>query len=165
MLCRSQSRRGASAVRQGGSNLQKGARDNAGNVCHPYLVKHLRRILSDRLNGGLLAALLAYALLFQSVAGSFAAAQMAGMQAAGIDCTAHDPRHMSREKNASHECCGTLCQAMCGAGLQLSAVDHSLYVGPLQRDTAAAGPACPTAPWPSQRGGLCGEARAPPASA
>jgi hypothetical protein len=82
-------------------------------------MKPLRLLLADRLNGGVLAALLIYALLVQSVVGgmAFASGTEAHLAQSGIDCVASGPINRDHDGgHRLHECCAALCQIGCGAG-------------------------------------------------
>ena len=126
-------------------------------------MRHIRRIIGDRLNGGLLAALLAYAFLFQSIGASIAGAQMAGMEGgSGALCITSAPGDHDHGNTDPWQCCGVLCQAACafsassapGAGGAVLHPDARSFAGPQPEEWV--GLRSP------QQCGLRREARAPP---
>lgn len=113
----------------------------------------------------MLAALLVYALLFQSITASIAGGHMAGMQitGAGIACDSSGSAHQDHEGGRLwHECCAVLCQAACGSGIASISCDYVAYAHPEARDIAT------LHPWEGidlhspRHWGLCREATAPP---
>jgi hypothetical protein len=124
----------------------------------------MRRIIADRLNGGLLAALLVYALLFQSIGASIAGAHLAGMQVGtGSVCITSAPAHDHHgNTDPRHECCAVLCKAACTFGVSYVSCAAGPDLHPAPRDCAVAQPT----EWDGLRSprhsGLRREARAPP---
>ena len=82
----------------------------------------LRLLLSDRLNGGIIAAVLAYALVFQLLAGSVAGASATQVRVDDRDGAVATPERVHRHHDAGHdlpECCAVTCQIACGFGCGL----------------------------------------------
>jgi len=112
---------------------EKPADDRESDLCHHYAMARLRLFLTDRLNGGILAVLLVYALLFQSAAGSVASACVAETRshAPGIIFSESGHAHKGHDPaSASHASCAVLCQIACGLGASLHPDAHGMDLGP-----------------------------------
>jgi hypothetical protein len=121
-------------------------------------------MVADRLNGGILAALLVYALLFQSIATGLATAHMAVMQAGcgSVPCDASAPAHHGHESSdRSQGCCAASCLAACCAAVASISPDHEAVPG-FERSKTATLRHGRLGPVSIQRRGLHREARAPP---
>lgn len=128
-------------------------------------MRPLRLFLTDRLNGGILAALLSYALIVQSVAGGIASVSMSEAHIArpGIDCATSGSIHNDHDRgDRLHECCVTLCLIACGSGIGLPPNTSGTCLGPAyvayRPNSVIAGPAQSH----PRRAGILREARAPP---
>ena len=113
----------------------------------------------------MLAALLAYALLFQSITAGIAGGQMAGMHISGhgVSCETSGSGHQDHGGGRLwHECCAVLCQVACGSGIASISSDHGAYVHPEPRDIATLLPREGIDLRSPHHWGLCREARAPP---
>lgn len=128
-------------------------------------MRTLRLLLADRLNSGIFAAFLIYALLAQSVAGSIASARMTGMPLAhaGIDCATSAPLHSDHDGSQRlHECCAVLCQTACGLGAGFLFDTGGADLGPAHVAFLAAPVIGRPDPSHPRRLGIRREARAPP---
>ncbi|WP_026380230.1 hypothetical protein [Afifella pfennigii] len=122
----------------------------------------LRRLLRDRLAGGLLPAILAYTLCFQAMVVVVAdAAMAAGGAAPGLVlCQPSNAAQEAPNRRGEHACCDALCQAVCGLGAALACASggepgfrSSHHIVPGLAATNGIHPASL---------GLAGAARAPP---
>lgn len=125
----------------------------------------LRVLLSDRLNGGMLAAILIYTLLAQSIAGGVASARMAGAQPHGASVICGTGGPSNHDHGANHrmdEGCAMLCQIACGLSTALFPGTEGTNLGAAHTSCLAA-PAFALAPFRSPHQlGNCPEARGPP---
>lgn len=83
-------------------------------------MKRFRRFLSDRVNGGLLAAMLVYALVFQAVVVGSARAGMVDdlLTGGSVHCVTAPPTRSDAGRGLDG-CCSIACQTACAAVVAL----------------------------------------------
>jgi len=128
-------------------------------------MRGLRRILGDRVSGGVIVVALAYTLLLQGLLGAYARTALAAPDAEGLAAFCYslglpdgDPAPL---ESLAHDCCSLLCKAACAAPAALAG-------GDLGAAFAAAAPLSPGRGMQAERLspralGLLRSARGPPA--
>ena len=123
----------------------------------------VRRMIRTRMTGGILAVVLAYALLLQGLVGTYAQATMATAGPATAICSHAGTTGTGGDhplKDLAHDCCSAACQATCAIG---AALTPGCDLGPVFH-------ALPSPAWrphpdngkPPRSLGLVREARGPP---
>ncbi len=127
----------------------------------------MRELLRDRVVAGLLACLMAYAVLFQGVAYAFSQGAMAGSGTVPgfVLCTSNgaqaaDEDGLPANGRTAHDCCTALCQAGCAVSPALGATTPALE-SPVILLLARTWPERVAPAHPGARG-LLAEARGPP---
>lgn len=128
----------------------------------------MRRILGDRLSGGIFAALVAYVLAVQGLLSAFAQGALAAPRpdtgfvicslAGGVSARP-DRSHLPLER-AAHHCCAALCHAAAAHSPALPAADAAPAF--LSREGGKPQAFSPHVPLLPAVLGLAAEARAPP---